>query len=180
MSLPQFELSWCGNHHFHTVLYKWKSICRYILAMALFIHIQYTHIICIANTNSCSGTHITEYLQVRALEQMMVSFYPTFPVHLWLYFIAQSFPFSPLITHPHHHPPLSYPHTCIQYYTLASLPIWSSARLLLVRPGVVVGSPPSPSTPGQTFRSCIPCRNMLEQDGRRVFKLTHTTTYSDL
>lgn len=40
--------------------------------MALFIHIQYTHIIRIANTNSCSGTHITEYLQVRALEQMMV------------------------------------------------------------------------------------------------------------
>ncbi|KAG7241548.1 hypothetical protein INR49_025468 [Caranx melampygus] len=55
--------------------------------------------------------------------------------------------------------------------TLASLPIWSSARLLLVRPGVVVGSPPSPSTPGQTFRSCIPCRNILEEDGRRCFKV---------
>lgn len=47
--------------------------------------------------------------------------------------------------------------------TLASLPIWSSVRLLLVRPGVAVGSPPSPSTPGHTFRSCIPCRNMLER-----------------
>ena len=48
---------------------------------------------------------------------------------------------------------------------MASLPIWSSERLLLVLPGVLVGSPPSPSTPGHTFRSCIPCRNILETIG---------------
>ena len=66
--------------------------------------------------------------------------------------------------------PFSFPNT---HCTLASLPIWSSARLLLVRPGVVVGSPPSPSTPGQTFRSCIPCRNILEEDRKWCFSVTH-------
>lgn len=52
----------------------------------------------------------------------------------------------------------------IRCCTFASRPIWSSVRRLLVRPGVVVGSPPSPSTPGQTFRSCMPWRNMLLED----------------
>lgn len=59
-------------------------------------------------------------------------------------------------------PPWSYVSSVLWYCTLASRPIWSSDRLLLVRPGVVVGSPPSPSTPGQTLRSCIPCLNILE------------------
>ena len=46
-------------------------------------------------------------------------------------------------------------------FTLARRLIWSSERVLLVLPGVFVGSDPSASTLGQTFKSCIPWRNML-------------------
>lgn len=45
--------------------------------------------------------------------------------------------------------------------TLARRLIWSSESVLLVLPGVRVGSEPSASTLGQTFKSCIPWRNML-------------------
>lgn len=45
--------------------------------------------------------------------------------------------------------------------TFAKRLIWSSETVLLVLPGVLVGSEPSASTLGQTFKSCIPCRNIL-------------------
>lgn len=89
-----------------------------------------------------------------------------------------TFFFSSSMPTPYPRLPLKHTHYSLQYSaqfcpqthcTLASLPIWSSDRLLLVRPGVVVGSPPSPSTPGQTFRSCIPCRNILNL-GKGWFK----------
>ena len=53
--------------------------------------------------------------------------------------------------------------TCFSnfFFTLARRLIWSSERVLLVLPGVLVGSDPSASTLGQTFKSCIPWRNML-------------------
>lgn len=46
--------------------------------------------------------------------------------------------------------------------TFAKRLIWSSEMVLLVLPGVLVGSEPSASTLGQTFKSCIPCRNILQ------------------
>lgn len=46
--------------------------------------------------------------------------------------------------------------------TFAKRLIWSSETVLLVLPGVLVGSEPSASTLGQTFKSCIPCRNILQ------------------
>ena len=46
--------------------------------------------------------------------------------------------------------------------TLASLLISSSLPLAL--PGVVVTWFPSASIPGQTFRSCMPCRNVLKKE----------------
>lgn len=48
-------------------------------------------------------------------------------------------------------------------FTLARRLIWSSERVLLVLPGVFVGSDPSASTLGQTFKSCIPWRNILRK-----------------
>lgn len=52
--------------------------------------------------------------------------------------------------------------------TLARRLIWSSESVLLVLPGVRVGSEPSASTLGQTFKSCIPWRNMLWEREFRV------------
>lgn len=46
--------------------------------------------------------------------------------------------------------------------TFAKRLIWSSETVLLVLPGVLVGSEPSASTLGQTFKSCIPWRNILQ------------------
>lgn len=130
-------------------------------------HVQYT---CSAlKTLTPHRTHITEYLQVRNLEQMTVKRHigafqhARTHTHNLLTFPRVSLPhpglFSPF-TFTGNTPTHSHKHLCKLALelsrTFASRPIWSSVRRLLVRPGVLVGSPPSPSTPGQTFRSCMP------------------------
>lgn len=53
--------------------------------------------------------------------------------------------------------------------TFARRLIWSSEIVLLVLPGVLVGSEPSASTLGQTFKSCIPWRNILQEKMQNRF-----------
>lgn len=53
--------------------------------------------------------------------------------------------------------------------TFAKRLIWSSETVLLVLPGVLVGSEPSASTLGQTFKSCIPWRNILQRKMQNHF-----------
>lgn len=78
--------------------------------------------------------------------------------HHWnLVFIKVSLHFTPMIVQTFH------AHLKGQYsITFAKRLIWSSETVLLVLPGVLVGSEPSASTLGQTFKSCIPWRNILE------------------
>lgn len=115
-------------------------VTKHILAKA-FVHKESTHTSCDQGPGTDDGSE------------------NSVPVYLALSLLR---PVTPLFRHAVNNTPLT-TRLLFSVRTLASLPIWSSERLLLLRPGVLVGSPPSPSTPGQTFRSCIPCRNMLQQ-----------------
>ncbi len=94
------------------------------------------------------------------LLRIKISIYPSLPPPTFLL----TYPSCTVTVHRHISPAsvsAGLLHSPIHQLTLARRPIWSSARVLLVLPGVLVGSLPSPSTPGHTFRSCMPCRNIL-------------------